>query len=255
MLVFALLSMIADEKQNVMFAMEEPEIAIPPYTQKRVIESVKSAASQVLLTSHSPYVLEEFAPSRIAVLQRDCGTLSITPASLPPTVKMKAYSSEMRTRFSEALLARRVLVVEGRTEFDAFPAASRRLAELIPEKYRSLDSLGIAIVDARTDSQIVAVQTDESAIRKFLSDLYGRGDWPLSNTAPPDEDTSTKILRKILVKVLSKRKGSGEAAELLADCDEHEMPAFIIETLSAIQEIVDPPVDVVGDIEEGTDLE
>ena len=119
MLVFALLSMIADEKQNVMFAMEEPEIAIPPFTQKRVVQSVKESASQVLLTSHSPYVLEEFAPERIGVLKRSSGELTITPASLPPAVKAKAYSSEMRTRFSEALLARRVLVVEGRTEVDA----------------------------------------------------------------------------------------------------------------------------------------
>lgn len=36
-LVLALLSLIADLKQNVIFAMEEPEIAIPPHTQKRII--------------------------------------------------------------------------------------------------------------------------------------------------------------------------------------------------------------------------
>jgi putative ATP-dependent endonuclease of the OLD family len=136
MLVFALLSMIADAKQNVIFAMEEPEIAIPPHTQKRVIDVVRANSSQVLLTSHSPYVLEEFPPEEVAVVQRTGGNVSLTPTSLPPTVKMKAYRRDMRTRFCEALLARRVLVVEGRTEYDAFPAAARRLAELHPDAYR-----------------------------------------------------------------------------------------------------------------------
>ena len=38
MLVLALLSMIADAKKTVIFAMEEPEIAIPPSTQKRIVQ-------------------------------------------------------------------------------------------------------------------------------------------------------------------------------------------------------------------------
>lgn len=61
-LVLALLSLIADLKQNVIFAMEEPEIAIPPHTQKRIIEGVRNKSAQALFTSHSPYVLEEFSP-------------------------------------------------------------------------------------------------------------------------------------------------------------------------------------------------
>lgn len=59
MLVLAMLSQIAESKQNVIFAMEEPETAIPPYAQKRIIHEVRKLASQALFTSHSPYVLEE----------------------------------------------------------------------------------------------------------------------------------------------------------------------------------------------------
>lgn len=282
MLVFALLSMIAEEKQNVMFAMEEPEIAIPPFTQKRVVQSVKNSASQVLLTSHSPYVLEEFAPDNIAVLKRTGGDLTITPASLPPTVKPKAYSAEMRTRFSEALLARRVLIVEGRTELDAVAAASRRLAEIAPERFRNLDSLGIAVVDARTDSQVVPLvqyfeslgkqvfafydkqetdlssditnpfespesgfekllskQLDPSTLLSFLQEVDARGDWKLSSDVP-DQNTDERTLKITFVKALKKLKGSGEAAEIISGCTEDEMPEFLIETLSSIQQIVEP---------------
>lgn len=51
MLVLALLSQIAEFKQNVIFAMEEPEIAIAPHTQKQVIKKVWSQSSQSIFTS------------------------------------------------------------------------------------------------------------------------------------------------------------------------------------------------------------
>ena len=153
-LVLALLSMIADLKQNVIFAMEEPEIAIPPHTQKRIINSVTSKSAQAIFTSHSPFVLEEFNPSQILVVQREGGILTGIPAEYPPTVKPKKFRDEFRRRFCEALLARRVLITEGRTEFDAIPAAARRLYELYPDEHKTLEGLGIAIINAETETQI-----------------------------------------------------------------------------------------------------
>lgn len=153
-LVLALLSIIADLKQSVIFAMEEPEIAIPPHTQKRIINLVRSKSAQAIFTSHSPYVLEEFEPSQVHVLKRDAGVLSETPATYPPSVKPKAYRTEFRSRFCEALLARYVLVVEGKTEFDALPAAARRLCDLDPSKYKTLEHLGIAVIDAKGETNV-----------------------------------------------------------------------------------------------------
>ncbi len=155
MLVLALLSMIAEAKQTVIFAMEEPEIAIPPHTQKRIVDGVRSKSSQVLFTSHSPFVLEEFPPDSIKILERNStGTLTGKAVIFPSHIKPKAYSSEYRLRFAEALLARRVMIAEGETEMLAYPAAARRLAELQPDKYTSLEAMGIAVFNARTDSQI-----------------------------------------------------------------------------------------------------
>lgn len=45
-LVLAPLSLTADQKQNVIFAMEEPEIAIPPHTQKRIVNTVKTKSAR-----------------------------------------------------------------------------------------------------------------------------------------------------------------------------------------------------------------
>lgn len=155
MLVLAMLSQIAQDKQNVIFAMEEPETAIPPYAQKRIVHEIRKLASQTIFTSHSPYVLEEFALEETVVLARnEHGSLTQSKITLPDSVKPKRYRQEFRTRFCEGLLARRILVVEGATEAACFPVVCRRLAELGPDTYCSLEALGICTIDAGGDTNI-----------------------------------------------------------------------------------------------------
>lgn len=158
MLVLAMLSQIAESRQNVIFAMEEPETAIPPYAQKRIVHELCKLASQTIFTSHSPYVLEEFDASQTIVLTNDPeGTLLQRPIELPSSIKLKRYRQEFRTRFCEGLLARRVLIAEGATEYTAFSVVCRRLAELDPENYSSLEALGICIIDADGETNIPSV--------------------------------------------------------------------------------------------------
>ena len=102
MLLLAMLSEIAKDKQNVIFAMEEPETAIPPYAQKCIVHEVRSLASQTLLTSHSSYVLEEFSLEETIILRRNInGVLTQKPVILPDNVKLKRYRQEFRTRFCD----------------------------------------------------------------------------------------------------------------------------------------------------------
>ncbi|MEY9185786.1 putative ATP-dependent endonuclease of OLD family [Bradyrhizobium sp. USDA 326] len=155
MLLLAMLSQIAEDKQNVIFAMEEPETAIPPYAQKRIVHELRKLSAQTIFTSHSPYVLEEFAPNETVVLNRfDNGELGQATVVLPDSVKLKRYRQQFRTRFCEGLLSRRVLLAEGATEATALPAAARRLSELKPATYVSLEALGIAVLDAGSETQI-----------------------------------------------------------------------------------------------------
>jgi putative ATP-dependent endonuclease of OLD family len=113
------------------------------------VHEIRKLASQTLFTSHSPYVLEEFAMDETVVLSRNAsGVLSRSTIELPDSVKPKRYRQQFRTRFCEGLLARRILVAEGATEAAAFPVTSRRLEELDPKRYSSLEALGICIVDA-----------------------------------------------------------------------------------------------------------
>lgn len=155
MLVLAMLSQIAEDKQNVIFAMEEAETAIPPYAQKRIVHELRKLSAQSLFTSHSPYVLEEFTLGETVILSRNGqGDLVQASVTLPASVKHKRFRQEFRTRFCEGLLARRVLIAEGATEASAFPAAARRLAELNPATYSSLEALGVCTIDAGSENQI-----------------------------------------------------------------------------------------------------
>ena len=207
MLVLAMLSQIAEDKQNVIFAMEEPETAIPPYAQKRIMHQLRKLSAQSIFTSHSPYVLEEFGLDETVILSRaGDGKLVQASISLPDSVKHKRYRQEFRTRFCEGLLSRRLLIVEGATEASAFPAVARRLAELTPAQYSSLEALGICTIGAGTETQIADLgelyrslgktvygfcdqqsAADEAAIRAKVDELFmhsekGFEDLVLKNT-------------------------------------------------------------------------
>lgn len=154
LLVFALLTMIADlkERQSVIFAMEEPEIALPPHTQRRVARFVKREMGQAIVTSHSPYVIEQFEPNEIVMISHESGgDVEGTPIN-PAGIKLKSYRSQRR-QFSEAILSRGVLVVEGETEASILPIAAAVL-EKSSADYVHPDLAGITIFTANGDGDV-----------------------------------------------------------------------------------------------------
>ena len=157
LLVFALLTFIAElkSKQSVIFAMEEPEIALPPHTQRRVTRFVLKEMGQAIVTSHSPYVIEQFEPGNIVILKRDAKVHSVAGSPIDTSeMKPKAFKSERR-QFAEAVLARGVLVVEGATEVSVFAAASAVIERTLgTEKYWDLDMAGVTVFDAGGDSSV-----------------------------------------------------------------------------------------------------
>lgn len=156
-LVIAMLSLIAQKRNgSVVFAMEEPEISLPPTTQKRVVDKIMSIAGQALFTSHSPFVVEEFEPEQMLIMNRhhQTGVLSATPVSLSKALKPKVFKEGLRTRFCEALLARRVIVTEGKAEATAYPFVSKLAARQEPSSFTRLDTGGWAIFDAQGETNV-----------------------------------------------------------------------------------------------------
>jgi putative ATP-dependent endonuclease of the OLD family len=154
--VFALLPYIADLRGSgsVIFAMEEPEIALPPHAQRRMVDFVTKTMGQTIVTSHSPYVIELFGPQEIVVLNRDdAGTLTSCAIDLGDDIKPKKYREQGR-QFAEAVLANAVLVVEGGTEVALYHAVADVLDASNAPGYQHPDLAGLTIFDAGGDRAV-----------------------------------------------------------------------------------------------------
>ena len=183
-LVIAMLSLIAERRdKRVIFAMEEPEISIPPTTQKRVVDLIRGLAGQAIFTSHSPYVIEEFDPSEMVVINRTRtdGVLSGRTVDLG-SFKAKTFHEGIRTRFGEALLARRVLVVEGKSEAAAYPYLAKLASKANPSVFKRLDTTGWAVFDAGGDTNVEGFASLFKGLGKEVATIFDMQD-PLVTAA------------------------------------------------------------------------
>jgi len=154
-LVLALLSFIAEvKKENVIFAMEEPEIALPPHTQRRIANYLLEETTQCFVTSHSPYVIERFDPHQIMILRRGTNAdLTATVVSSGTTLKEKMYKRHARRGLAEAMLGPGVIVVEGITEHSVLSVTAEKL-EVSNSNCYPLDLSGIAIFPVDGDGSL-----------------------------------------------------------------------------------------------------
>jgi putative ATP-dependent endonuclease of OLD family len=180
LLVFALLTFIAElkDKQSVIFAMEEPEIALPPHTQRRVTRFVLAEMGQSIVTSHSPYVIEQFDPEQIVILNRnEEGTLTGHPIDIRE-VKPKTFRTERR-QFAEAILSRAVLVVEGSTEASLFLVASTVMEKSLgSDTYTHFDLMGVSVFDAGADNSVPRHGPIFAALGKLAFGFYDKPNAP-----------------------------------------------------------------------------
>jgi putative ATP-dependent endonuclease of OLD family len=155
-LVLALLTFIADiKKDNVIFAMEEPEIALPPHTQRRIANYLLGNTTQCLVTSHSPYLIERFDPSQIQVLRKDTnGTMTATLVPGASVLKGKMYRRHARRGLAEGMLGRGVIVCEGVTEKDVLLAMADMMEESDPDSFYPLDLSGVTIISTDGDGSM-----------------------------------------------------------------------------------------------------
>jgi putative ATP-dependent endonuclease of OLD family len=155
-LVLAMLSFIAELKpDSVIFAMEEPEIAVPPPTQRRIVQYLLTKTTQAFVTSHSPFVIERFEPSHTLLLARDAGTISARKVSEAAGLTDKEFKQYARWGLCECMLGKAAIVVEGLTEFHALPVAARRIEEELGLLgFEPLDILGATFFYAYGESNM-----------------------------------------------------------------------------------------------------
>ena len=155
-MVFSLLTFIAELKSNVIFAMEEPEVAIPPHTQRRIVQFLQSRMDQSILTTHSPFVLDQYDPSRVVLLERGSEGVVSGRRIEVTSIKAKTYKGNLRRVLAEAMLGNGVLCVEGISDGEAISSASSVLEENSEQGgYTPLDLSGVTIVHCEGDGGIL----------------------------------------------------------------------------------------------------
>lgn len=185
LLVFALLTMIADlkEENSAIFVMEEPEIALPPHIQRRVVKYVLQKMGQSIVTSHSPYIIEQYETENVVVLGREDKSCFGGKPIDRSLIKQKSYRAQRR-QFAEAILSRAVFVVEGATEVVAINAASTAL-ERFHDGYSHIDLSGVSLFDAGGDQEVPKYGPIFKALGK---PVFGMRDKPNRQDQPGTRD-------------------------------------------------------------------
>ena len=134
--------------------MEEPEIALPPHSQRRLTRYLRDRMGQALITSHSPHVIDEFDVAEIVAVDRDSAqVLQSTPI---PTAEIKFKAvRQHKLQLAEAILSRGVVVAEGATEVATLIATSNALEKHSPDgDYEAFDLTGISVFDAGAQGEV-----------------------------------------------------------------------------------------------------
>ena len=131
-------------ESGLVLLIEEPELFLRPQAQRylhRLLRTFAEVGNQVLYSTHSPAFLNVGRLEELALVEwgPERGTTIVHPEPLPADESFRALS-ELDAERSELLLARAVLLVEGRTEKMTFPFVFRALGY-------DADRLGISIVE------------------------------------------------------------------------------------------------------------
>ena len=174
-MVFSLLTFIAELKSNVIFAMEEPEIAIPPHTQRRIVQFLQGKMDQSILTTHSPFVLEQYDPANVVLLERGNDGIVAGRRIEVTGIKAKAYKGNLRRVLADAMLGNGVLCVEGISDAEVIYTASAVLEENSPEgTYTPLDLSGVTVVQCEGNGGLLRYGQFFSAIGLKTYTFYDR---------------------------------------------------------------------------------
>ncbi len=111
--------------EGLVFLIEEPELFLPPQTQRylyRLLRQLAAQGNQILYSTHSPAFLNVARLDELVFTERRpaAGTRLLQPDPLPADEEFRA-ASEFDAARSELFLARAAVLVEGLTEQLALP--------------------------------------------------------------------------------------------------------------------------------------
>jgi putative ATP-dependent endonuclease of the OLD family len=154
--LLAVLTLIMRRRGSGILALEEPETFLYPHAQRRVIDECLSLASQMFVTTHSPFVLERMPVESVGRVENKAGSLTWRPMSTVQVKQINLYSKRLRQVHCEALMGRGVIVVEGDSDRWWLTGASNALNGQTRQnrRHEALELQGISVVSADTNGDI-----------------------------------------------------------------------------------------------------
>ena len=111
---------------------------------------------QSILTTHSPFVLEQYDPANVVLPERGKDGVVAGRKIEVTGIKAKAYRGNLRRVLAEAMLGNGVLCVEGISDREVIYTASAVLEENSPEgTYTPLDLSGVTVVQCEGDGSLL----------------------------------------------------------------------------------------------------
>lgn len=117
-----------EQGESFILALEEPELHVPPGLQRRLIGEAVAIANQTICTTHAPRVAAFFDAQHIQILTKKKSIestvehLEAKPLASSSMIDAKnaivQLYTDHRTRLVEALMFPRVLIPEGRIDFE-----------------------------------------------------------------------------------------------------------------------------------------
>ncbi len=175
-------------KRSIIYALEEPETAQHPKSQKILIESFKSLANQegcqVILTTHSPGLAAELPSESIRFVNRDSeGEASITSGVnvFKEVAEILGVTPDSRVRL--------LVCVEGPSDVIALKYLSK-----------ALNAEDNTIIDLSTDSRIAFVTLGGSTLQNWVANYYlqglGKPEMHIYDNDNPSYEKAVKIVNE-----------------------------------------------------------
>lgn len=154
----ASLTLFARKREHALLAVEEPETFLYPASQRAVVKELCKLATQLFLTTHSPYILDLFEPGEIGVLKVCDGVGEVKRPNISGIKAHSRYYRVLRSGLSEGILSTRAVLVEGESDAPLFKGYADISTSICPpDAAIDLDRYGIAVVECHGVGEIAEI--------------------------------------------------------------------------------------------------